>query len=412
MQWKLVARLAVVFLALSYCTACGNTLSASDCATTEAFIDGKCVEINDRVGLHADDWTHVPEAWLCLLKTYSNNDGCDCGCGAVDPDCNVPGMRIIGCSETQVCNDTGTCVEVASIEEPPTDWICDADAYGSGDACDCECGAIDPDCSTGAVTTVANCDAYEAPRCDRYGKCVEAPTVDVAWTCAPQWYGDGAICDCDCGAFDPDCDAEDARVINCVRGSYVCSDQGQCVEQQVPNEWIQAGCNPLYYGAHDGCDCDCGGVVDPDCALSTALVNFGCDNPDLVCSEAGTCVAREVPLWTCGDEVNPGNHYNQVDGCDCGCGLYDPDCNLADAQVYGCGEGETCSQSGTCFNPELPDAWTCDVVYYATHDGCDGGCGAPDPDCIQEDGQYRDTADYDRCGDGLSAVVSTGGCVE
>jgi len=30
---------------------------------------------------------NVPAAWLCPLNNYGTADGCDCGCGALDPDC-------------------------------------------------------------------------------------------------------------------------------------------------------------------------------------------------------------------------------------------------------------------------------------------------------------------------------------
>lgn len=32
----------------------------------------------------------MPTAWVCSLFIYGANDGCDCGCGAVDPDCAKP----------------------------------------------------------------------------------------------------------------------------------------------------------------------------------------------------------------------------------------------------------------------------------------------------------------------------------
>lgn len=42
-------------------------------------------------------------------------------------------------------------------------------------------------------------------------------------------------------------------------------------------------------------------------------------------------------------------YYDAADGCDCGCGVYDPDCDLADQTVYGCDEGQTCGDpDATC----------------------------------------------------------------
>lgn len=45
-------------------------------------------------------------------------------------------------------------------------------------------------------------------------------------------------------------------------------------------------CNPGYYDATDGCDCDCG-AVDPDCEDPKAMV-FGCENKTDTCVE-GVC---------------------------------------------------------------------------------------------------------------------------
>eukprot|EP00514_Thraustochytrium_sp_LLF1b_P012390 CAMPEP_0184555408 /NCGR_PEP_ID=MMETSP0199_2-20130426/37482_1 /TAXON_ID=1112570 /ORGANISM="Thraustochytrium sp., Strain LLF1b" /LENGTH=204 /DNA_ID=CAMNT_0026951725 /DNA_START=253 /DNA_END=863 /DNA_ORIENTATION=- len=35
--------------------------------------------------------------------------------------------------------------------------------------------------------------------------------------------------------------------------------------------------------------------------------------------------------------------------------------------------------------PTVPKGWTCDAQYYSANDGCDCGCGVRDPDC---DGEY------------------------
>ena len=42
----------------------------------------------------------------------------------------------------------------------PPGWTCGAEYYGTGDGCDCGCGVIDPDCADG---TVASCDYCGQP---------------------------------------------------------------------------------------------------------------------------------------------------------------------------------------------------------------------------------------------------------
>ena len=48
-------------------------------------------------------------------------------------------------------------------------------------------------------------------------------------------------------------------------------------------------------------------------------------------------------LWNCPDE-----YYNTLDGCDCNCGMYDPDCDYSTQTVLGCGTGEYCDSGGVC----------------------------------------------------------------
>src|SRR5690606_9862237 len=60
-----------------------------------------------------------------------------------------------------------------------------------------------------------------------------------------------------------------------------------------------------------------------------------------ICSPStGTCVPE---AWTC----NP-DYYAAEDGCDCNCGVSDPDCDIPDATIYGCDDGQTCGEASTC----------------------------------------------------------------
>ncbi len=70
------------------------------------------------------------------------------------------------------------------------------------------------------------------------------------------------------------------------------------------------------------------------------------------------------------------------DGCDCNCGAYDPDCDDPRQQTYRCDDDEVCNTDGRCVVPPgVPSFWTCEPEYYGAFDGCDCGCGIPDPDC-------------------------------
>jgi V8-like Glu-specific endopeptidase len=125
----------------------------------------------------------------------------------------------------------------------------------------------------------------------------------------------------------------------------VCTEE---LDDVAPLAWT---CNPLYYGAGDGCDCDCG-VYDPDCNDPGQPV-YNCFLGQ-ICDAEGACVLpwEETPLspegWMCGPV-----HYDTGDGCDCECGIYDPDCDDESALVFNCSIGLACTPEGLCEVPEV-----------------------------------------------------------
>ena len=214
-------------------------------------------------------------------------------------------------------------------------------------------------------------------------------------------------------------------------------------EETVPYEWT---CDHSFYGTGDGCDCECG-AWDPDCE-DASLQTYNCPSPSDVCAKAGggTCqasssggyydfgsdygdyAASNVPSgWTC-----EASFYGAGDGCDCACGAWDPDCDDASSSVYNCGgdidtdvcvntNGGTCQASSSSGSgsgstpqyssppsspspPSVPSGWTCNPAFYDASDGCDCACGAWDPDC---DGAYGGAL-YN-CGDGDDTCVNTNG---
>ena len=129
------------------------------------------------------------------------------------------------------------------------------------------------------------------------------------------------------------------------------------------------------------CEGSCGYKSDEEC---------WCDD---YCETMGDCCADFVywcvpppPEWSC-DEI----HWNTEDGCDCGCGAFDPDCADESADVCQfCAEEGACSSSCADIDPNdntgctadhVPEEWTCSGSFYGTSDGCDCGCGVLDPDC-------------------------------
>jgi hypothetical protein len=51
----------------------------------------------------------LPATWTCPASYYNANDGCDCSCGAPDPDCVKPDQQLYGCTGAQTCSAGGVC---------------------------------------------------------------------------------------------------------------------------------------------------------------------------------------------------------------------------------------------------------------------------------------------------------------
>jgi hypothetical protein len=191
------------------------TIDATE-GTIAEVADGVCAEY---ASLSIDV---VPPAagWECKAEYYGVMDGCDCDCGAVDPDCSDPAADVYGCIPGQTCNAMAQC------EGLPTGWSCDPAKFDDGMNCDCECGALDADCDPDLSLPVAGCEMGFS--------CGGAICVPDAWTCAAAYYNETAQnasmlgCDCNCGAVDPDCAADPmAEVFGCMMGQ-TCNAMGMC----------------------------------------------------------------------------------------------------------------------------------------------------------------------------------------
>jgi hypothetical protein len=291
-------------------------------------------------------------------------------------DATVTGLTLI---EVTIDPDTfvstpvpgGACLEIATadINTVPAGWTCDPALYNSGMAteCNCGCGVVDPDC---ADDTSASCDSCnDMGSCDEAGSdCSQIDATDnsgcaapAGWTCDPDYYSD-TLCDCGCGVLDPAC--ADATSASC---DY-CDDPGSCGEQfgcgvinDTNNAICDTGpvgwtCNPAYYTDAD-CDCGCG-IADPACADATSASCDYCSDPGS-CAENANCslindtnnaICDAPPVgWTCSLA-----YYDTglAGDCDCGCGIFDPDCaNLLATSCDYCDDTGSCATDCTEIDP-------------------------------------------------------------
>ncbi len=187
-------------------------------------------------------------------------------------------------------------------------WYCATDDYADGLVCDCNCGATDPDCAD-PNHAVAGCGVGQ--RCAERGVCIPAD-----WTCAADDFGDGSVCHCECGAPDPDCDTPGASVEGCTAGER-CG-RGRCV----PEAWT---CDQARYSDGTSCECTCG-AVDPDCD-DPALGTSDCGGAPYVCKAPGDCTYG-APSRSC------------ALGADCG-GVSCCTAATIPGSTYGMGRGPT-----------------------------------------------------------------------
>eukprot|EP00727_Mastigamoeba_balamuthi_P010329 m51a1_g5919 putative protein kinase domain containing protein (1564) ;mRNA; f:47322-56625 len=210
-------------------------------------------------------------------------------------------------------------------------------------------------------------------------------------------YADGHTCDCMCGAWDPDCSAASAGPVSpaCNETGSVCSPFGLCTNPR----WDSDRCDPKSYGSGDGCQCGCGGLLDPDCRSSSAAGEWyprALNCPGVArCSDSGQCVQAWSP------SACPPGLFGDGAVCNCMCQsgthVLDPDCTGPAVLPSDCGSGSSCLQ-GSCRS--VPQSWTCSVSQYGSGDGCHCNCGAYDPGC--QDNDTEQSSDECDGGDGCT----------
>jgi len=359
----------------------------------------------------------APDGWTCPGRYYneyeSNSVGpngipdCHCGCGVMDPDCDLALPRRNGKAGL-------LCKGANSDEENPS-----ATDMALNNYCVYNSSSQDSECTT-------------------------APT---GWSprCVSSFYneiGQGSLandsrCDCACGLWDPDCEDLDSTLF-CnpdQSSSAPSSKDGQWCSRTLLTCVTSPATNAMYNGTsiatqydevNNGpapgrskphCDCGTFDEFDPDCLLQIRdddAITTSCADHEFCDYQLNECVP--VPdEWTC-----PPALYSQLENeyygdwlapsCDCGCGLWDPDCNsqvrrhtFKDSQPFDltCWDDPTISGLRTAFCQfntntcdQAPSAWFgapewFNETRHGTLDNseiiCHCGNGVYDPDCDNDD---------------------------
>jgi cysteine-rich repeat protein len=106
----------------------------------------------------------APAAWTCNPIFYDADDGCECGCGATDPDCADDLVATCDfCDALGSCDSVGDCSLINPFDNAyctgttPAAWTCNVNFYDADDGCDCGCGVVDPDCATNTIGSCLYC---------------------------------------------------------------------------------------------------------------------------------------------------------------------------------------------------------------------------------------------------------------
>lgn len=132
------------------------------------------------------------------------------------------------------------------------------------------------------------------------GECIEVADfshresfpVD-GWTCAPEAYGDGETCNCNCGAYDTDCGGP----VECLPGGPPCTPRDALPAADCAAEELCVF-EPISTGTQ--CTATCDWVARTPCAMGTCAFDFGVD-ADLCLTDA----RRFAPTVGIGEDCPP-----------------------------------------------------------------------------------------------------------
>jgi hypothetical protein len=255
---------------------CGCLVQDPDCVGGEGCTEASCEAAGCDVRHDASGAAIRPDSYTCDEATFDALDGCDCGCGAIDPDCIGDGCTEPGCKEDACArcrDDEGEALVCI--------FTCDEALLGDG-TCDCGCGAADPDCSDLGCPE-PGCFEDMCERC--YGSEGE---LECARGNCPSDFKTNEVCDCGCRERDPDC-ITSGEV--CLEPSCSAPGCAQCWDTEGTQLICEGWACTEEPGTGDGCNCGCG-TADPDCAPGD-----GCSEPGCQADGCTTCrTASGAPM--------------------------------------------------------------------------------------------------------------------
>jgi V8-like Glu-specific endopeptidase len=84
---------------------CPNDCTTPSCGNSNCEA-GEAPDCEQDCNPYAD----VAPTWYCPAEYYGDRQGCDCGCGALDPDCARAEEELLGCNAGETCGANGQCI--------------------------------------------------------------------------------------------------------------------------------------------------------------------------------------------------------------------------------------------------------------------------------------------------------------
>ena len=250
-------------------------------------------------------------------------------CPSCTPDCSGKECGDDGCG-----GSCGTCATDKTCDNEKCVRDCQPDCSGK------ECG--DDGCG-------GSCGTCQQDETCTNGSCVPNCTPD----CTGKECGDDG-----CGSTCGTCPANH----DCINGKCEC--RKQCAGRQCGPD----GCGGSCGSCANGSICTFNGLCcQPDCTGKECGGN-GCDGQCGTCQSGYSCVGNKCVGGAPSGWICTGTKYRAADGCDCNCGVYDPDCDSQPVPAYNCPPNNVCTKEGACCQPDCTDKECGD-------DGCGGNCG-------------------------------------
>eukprot|EP01080_Neovahlkampfia_damariscottae_P000724 gene724-8976_t len=113
--------------------------------------DEKEIIINEESIKESSVQLRIPKNFTCDRSFFNDEKICHCNCSHFDIDCLNLTLPIHGCEEKEgkklsFCSEQSNCIYHQIDQSVPKEWSCPPEFYGTDDGCDCSCGAPDPDC--------------------------------------------------------------------------------------------------------------------------------------------------------------------------------------------------------------------------------------------------------------------------